>query len=110
MPRLAEKDGQPAQAAELRRKKAEIDRLQARYQKLYERKQPIRDAVEMAELAERLGRRFEARGFLTLAISDDPSRQDLRNVLERLSRPPAIVSIEANCARGSARGEQEEKN
>lgn len=80
---LAEKDGQPAQAAELRRKKGEIDRLRARYENLYERKQPIRDAVEMAKLAERLGREFEARGFLTVAISDDPKREDLRHDLER---------------------------
>ena len=46
---LAEKEGQPAQAAELLRKKAEIDRLRARYEKLYDRNQPIRDAEEMAE-------------------------------------------------------------
>ena len=38
---LAEQDGQPAQAAELRCKKGEIDRLRARYEQLYERKQPI---------------------------------------------------------------------
>ena len=43
-----------AGSAELRRKKGEIDRLRARYEQLYERKQPIRDAVEMAKLAERL--------------------------------------------------------
>jgi len=60
---LAEQDGQPARAAELRRKKGEIDRLRARYEQLYERKQPIRDVVEMAKLAERLGREFEAAVF-----------------------------------------------
>ena len=47
----------------------------------------------MARLAEQLGRRFEARVFLTLAISEDPDREDLRHDLERLgrvrqSRPP----------------------
>jgi enediyne biosynthesis protein E4 len=89
---LADKDGKPARAAELRRQKGEIDQVRARYQRLYDRNQPIRDAVEMAQLAERLGRRFEARGYLTLAISDDPSRQDLRKVLERLSLAPSIVS------------------
>jgi hypothetical protein len=40
----------------------------------------------MARLAERLGRTFEARGFLTVAIRDDPNRQDLRHDLARLSR------------------------
>ena len=53
---LAEKDGRPAHAAELLRKKAEIERLRARYEKLDERKQPVRNAVEMASLAEKLGR------------------------------------------------------
>ena len=83
---LAEKDGQPARAAELRRKKAEIDRLRARYVKLHERKQPIRDAVEMARLAEQLGRGFEARGFLTMAVSDDLNREDLRHESEWLGQ------------------------
>jgi enediyne biosynthesis protein E4 len=82
---LAERYGQPARAAELCLKRGEIDRLRARYEQLYERKQPIRDAVEMANLAQRLGRQFEARGFLTVAISDNPSRQDLRRDLDRLS-------------------------
>jgi thioredoxin-like negative regulator of GroEL len=90
---LAEKAGQPAQAAELLRKKARIDRLRARYEKLYDRNQPIRDAEEMASLAEQLGRTFEARVFLTVAISEEPERDDLRQDLHRLmsqrSRRPA---------------------
>jgi enediyne biosynthesis protein E4 len=81
---LAEKEGQPAQAAELVRKKAEINRLLARYEKLYDRNQPIRDAEEMASLAEQLGREFEARVFLTVAISEEPERDDLRQSLRRL--------------------------
>jgi thioredoxin-like negative regulator of GroEL len=89
---LAEQDGQPEEAASLRRKHGEIDRFRARYAKLYERKQPIRDAVEMAKLAERLGREFEARGFLTLAIADDPNREDLRHDLEQLRQSPATVA------------------
>jgi thioredoxin-like negative regulator of GroEL len=82
---LAEKEGQPAQAAELVRKKVEINRLLARYEKLYDRNQPIRDAEEMASLAEQLGREFEARVFLTVAISDEPGRDDLRQSLRRLT-------------------------
>jgi tetratricopeptide (TPR) repeat protein len=85
---LAEKDRHPARAAELLRKKIEIDRLRSRYEKLHDRKQPIRDAVEMAHLAEQLGRRFEARVFLTLAISEDPDRDDLKRELARLSPGP----------------------
>ena len=33
----------------------------------------MRDAEEMARLAEQLGRRFEARVFLTLAVAKSPS-------------------------------------
>ncbi len=89
---LAANDGQPARAAELLRKKAEIERLQARYEKLYDRRQPIRDAVEMAHLAEQLGRVFEARAALTMAISEDPNRADVGRDLERLRpRPGRLV-------------------
>jgi hypothetical protein len=59
-----------------------------RYEKLYDRTQPIRDAVEMAEIAERLGRIFEAQVFLTLAIAEDRERVDLRQTLRRLLRTP----------------------
>ena len=82
--RLAEQDKDHVRAAALLRKTSEIERVQARYVKLHERKQPIRDAVELAHLAEQLGRIFEARGFLTVAISEDPDREDLRNDLARL--------------------------
>ena len=79
--RLAEREaraGESARAAELRREQDEIRRSLARYTFLYDRMQPIRDAVEMAGIAERLGRIFEARVFLTLAIAEDPDRSDLR--------------------------------
>ncbi len=81
---LADKEGQPAQANNLRRKKAEIEGLRTRYEKLYDRNQPIRDAEEMASLAEQLGRMFETRVFLTVAISEEPERNDLRSSLQRL--------------------------
>ena len=42
------KDGQNNQAGLLREKKAAIQRVQARYEKLYRRNQPSRDAAEMA--------------------------------------------------------------
>jgi enediyne biosynthesis protein E4 len=75
---LALSDGEPTRAAELRRQKTELESLLERYRKLYQRNQPLRDAAEMAHLAERLGRRFEAQGFRTLAIAVDPDRDDLR--------------------------------
>ncbi|MFI5454438.1 MAG: tetratricopeptide repeat protein [Isosphaerales bacterium] len=82
---LAVKDDQPDRAVELRRKKTEIDRLEARYQELYGRYQPRRDAAEMARLAEQLGRRFEARAFLTVPALIVPERDDRRRDLARLN-------------------------
>jgi predicted Zn-dependent protease len=86
---LARQAGDNAQAAELDRRKAEIEGLLARYVKLFARTQPLRDAVEMAGIAEQLGRTFEAQVFLTLAIADAPERVDLRDVRARLSQTRA---------------------
>jgi len=88
---LAVQDDQPDRAIELRRKKTEIDLHKARYQKLYERYQPRRDAAEMARLAEQLGRRFEARAFLTVAVAVDPERDDLRRDLARLNQRTGTI-------------------
>jgi len=90
---LAVKDGQPERAVELRRKKIEIDRLQARYLKLHERYQPRRDAAEMARLAEQLGRRFEAKAFLTVAVAVNPDRTDLRSDLSRLDQRTDTIEV-----------------
>ncbi len=84
---LTVQQGQAARAAELRRRKGEIERLQARYEQLYRRNQPRRDAAEMSRLAERLGRRFEARAFATIAAAADPDNDDLRRRLAGLDRP-----------------------
>jgi tetratricopeptide (TPR) repeat protein len=98
---LAKKDGQASRAAEFLKKKAEVIRLEARYAQLHERKQPVRHAVEMARLAEKLGRTFEARAFLTLAVGENPDRADLQQDLERLIRsaspaaPPTATLAQA---------------
>jgi hypothetical protein len=68
------------------RRDPEVERLEARFRELDRRNQPIRDAAELAGIAERLGRRFEARAFLTLAVAAEPDRADLRAALERLIR------------------------
>jgi predicted Zn-dependent protease len=81
---LTERAGQPDQSAALLRKKAEIVELRARYEKLFDRNQPIRDAEEMASLAKQLGRNFEARVFITVAISEEPEREDLQQNLRQL--------------------------
>jgi enediyne biosynthesis protein E4 len=92
--RLAEmslKAKQPDRATEFRRKKTEIERLQARYQKLYARNQPRRDAAEMARLAEQLGQRFEAKVFLALAAAVDPDREGLQTELARLNQHSGTI-------------------
>jgi thioredoxin-like negative regulator of GroEL len=88
---LAVRAGHPERADELRAKKSEIERLLARYLKLYARNQPMRDAAEMATLAEQLGRWFEARVFLTVAIAVDPDRDDCRLELARLDQRRGIL-------------------
>jgi tetratricopeptide (TPR) repeat protein len=83
---LALQMDQPARAQELRRRAAEIDELAALYYQKLDRNQPLRDAAEMAGIAARLGREFEARVFLTVAIAVDPDRDDLRRDLDRLEQ------------------------
>ena len=88
---LTELAGQHARAHELRAIRAEIETLRARFEKLFDRNQSIRDAEEMARIAGRLGRTFEARAFLAVEIAADQDRTDLRQDLQRLSRRPASV-------------------
>jgi enediyne biosynthesis protein E4 len=83
---IAVKNGRPDRAADLLRKKGEIEKLMTRYQHLHARHQPRRDSAEMARLAELLGCRFEARGFLTWAVAVDLDRDDLRLDLARLNQ------------------------
>jgi enediyne biosynthesis protein E4 len=83
---LAIGDHRPDLADRLRSRKSEIQGIEARYQTLYRRNLPTRDAEEMARLAEQLGRWFEARGFLTVALAADPGREDLRAALARVNQ------------------------
>jgi thioredoxin-like negative regulator of GroEL len=88
---LAVKADQPDSAHELRRNRTEIERLRIRYQELFQRHQPLRDAAEMARIAEQLGRRFEARAFLTVAVAVDPDRDDFRSAIIRLNLQAEIT-------------------
>jgi enediyne biosynthesis protein E4 len=86
---LASQDGDPQRSIELRQRQAEINRLQSRYRKLYDRNQPIRDAIEMGQLAENLGRPFEATVYLSVAAAEGFHRDVARRKLKRLRRLPA---------------------
>jgi enediyne biosynthesis protein E4 len=81
---LARQAGQQESTALLQRREAEIVRLNTRYQELYERNQPIRDAIEMGQLAEKLGRPFEAMVYLKVAAARSLRRDSARRELERL--------------------------
>jgi hypothetical protein len=78
---IHKKGSQPALAAEVFQKRNAVRELLGRYMMLHGRNQPIRNAEEMAKIAEQLGRKFEARGFLTIALFQDPGRKDLREKL-----------------------------
>jgi enediyne biosynthesis protein E4 len=83
---LRSKNGPPDIAVALRRRKDEITQLQARYAKLFKRHQPRRDAAELGRLAERLGRRFEAKAFLTIALASARDTASIQRDLARFSQ------------------------
>jgi hypothetical protein len=89
---LARHDGHAERSAEIEHRKAEIDLLNSRYRKLFDRNQPIRDAAEMGQLADRLGRPFEARVFLSVAAAASLNRDVANRSLESLRRHSSPVA------------------
>jgi predicted Zn-dependent protease len=81
---IVKAEGQQDRARELRRQRAETETAMERFKHLHARYQPLRDAAELARLALRLGQRFEAQAFLTLACRIDSERADLRRELAQL--------------------------
>ena len=63
-------------------------RLNERFHKLYDRNQPIRDAVEMGQAAAKLGHAFVARVFFTVAAAKSLHPNDARRLLPALSQQP----------------------
>jgi thioredoxin-like negative regulator of GroEL len=89
---LAAAAGEADRAAALRRRKAALDQAVSAYRHLFDAGRPDRDARELARLAERLGRRFEARGFLALVARRGPEDPEIRSSLVRLAdtAPPLV--------------------
>jgi tetratricopeptide (TPR) repeat protein len=83
---LATESGQSQRTAELRRRKADIDRAKERYTRLLGHEDAITQFTELAELAEKLGRHFEASGWWYLARRHQPSAAATA-ALERLGPP-----------------------
>jgi predicted Zn-dependent protease len=84
---LAARDGDRGRAAELRRRKARIDRALDDYRMMMgavASGEPAR-AADLARTAEVLGRRFEARGWWTIQSRRDPGDREALAALARLT-------------------------
>jgi enediyne biosynthesis protein E4 len=91
---LAVRAGQTDQAAQLRRRKNELDRVWDDYRRFLYTEVPTGHYDELGRLAETLGRWFEARGWWTLAGRDSARAVEAREALARLdSIERALASI-----------------
>jgi thioredoxin-like negative regulator of GroEL len=85
--RLAEIDlqaGAALKAATMRRRKDELDAALDRYSRLYRADRLVDHLPELASLAERLGRQFEAAGFWELLALREPANAGAARALQRL--------------------------
>ena len=85
---LAAEGGDTSHAREYRRAKAELDVAKDRYRLLMDEPLVPDRFAELAALSERLGRRFEARGWWTLRSAFAPTDAAARRALARLGKPP----------------------
>jgi YD repeat-containing protein len=86
---LAHRAGRPDRVAELRRRKAEVERAMEAYRDRLWSEEPLRTAAEragLARLAEAAGRPHEARALYTWAIEADPADPSAGEGLARLDR------------------------
>ena len=86
---LARHDGHFERVNKIERRQSDIARLGLRFHKLYDRNQPIRDAIEMGQVAAKLGHIFVARVFLTVAAAKSLHPHDAKRLLQTLSQRPA---------------------
>ncbi len=89
---LASSIGKQEEVAELRRRKAELDRVKERYRKILSGGDPTPQASELGRTAEALGRWFEAEGWWSLrarAAVDDP---EPREALGRLAARSSSIA------------------
>ncbi|HEV3120746.1 MAG TPA: FG-GAP-like repeat-containing protein, partial [Isosphaeraceae bacterium] len=80
--------GETESSRKLLSRKAEVDGIKDRYRSLFKTNALAANAKEMARLAERLGRKFESQGFLTLLSPGNPERRAINARLERSIAPP----------------------
>jgi tetratricopeptide (TPR) repeat protein len=82
---LLQQAGETAAATALRRRKTELDLALNVYFPLYKEDRLAEHLPELAPLAERLGRWFEARAFWELIAVRDPAQAEARTALARLA-------------------------
>jgi predicted Zn-dependent protease len=103
---LRQQAGEAKAAAELRRRKAEVDAALDRYNRLYREDRFEDHLPELADLAERQGHRFEARGFWELVRLREPTNPAASAALTRLGDPrrpePAVSGSLADALGGVA--------
>ncbi len=78
--------GPAGEVAELRRRKAEMDRASDAYRSAMADRVPTGQFAELGRLAEALGRWFEARGWWTLALHESGGSEEARAAIGRLDR------------------------
>ncbi|MFO0890381.1 MAG: FG-GAP-like repeat-containing protein [Isosphaeraceae bacterium] len=98
--RLAEiefRQGKPQRMADVRRRRAELDRIKERYRRLIADGDPESHPDEAARLAEALGRGYEARGWAHRWFRRSPSDREAQALLDRLAaaRPSSAPAAEA---------------
>ncbi len=81
---LASQAGMREQAETLRHRKAVMDEAKDRYRRLLVDHVPTERLPELAELADTLGRRFEAKGWWLLASRIEPENPKVAEAIERL--------------------------
>jgi enediyne biosynthesis protein E4 len=87
---LAKQAGDEAEAARLRKRKAELDQVLERYRERLFKPDPAASAEELAGHAESLGRLFESRAWWELAVASQPELQARqREALGRLAQADA---------------------
>ena len=82
---LAFEEGKSEEGRLLRARKSDLDEKKDRYRRLFKRGDLETNVVEMARLAEALGRDVEARELLKLVTFKNPGDSSARDALSRLS-------------------------
>ena len=101
---LAALSGQSDRATKLHRRLAELALVKDRYSRMLEAGKPITQFAELAGLAEKLGRGFEARGWWFLASRYQPSPV-ATTAAERLGPPHPDAYVPAGKTLASRLGE-----